>query len=147
MYHCADLKEFISASLGCGFNHPVSGSEFALVAVLRQAGRPYRLALGRDNVLIKGLDSAAIKKIARNWKLLDEGTRLLLLRDVLPRLDLEANVMQPIASKERAGSGLTASAQEIAANPYLIAEMYCGADSNDRISWSTVDQRHDIYIG
>jgi hypothetical protein len=128
--------------LGCGFNHPVSGSEFALVAVLRQAGRPYRLALGRDNV-----DSAAIKKIARNWKLLDEGTRLLLLRDVLPRLDLEANVMQPIASKERAGSGLTASAQEIAANPYLIAEMYCGADSNDRISRSTVDQRHDIYIG
>ena len=35
---------------------------------------------------------------------------------------------------------MTASALEIAANPYLIAEQYCGADETDRISWSAVDR-------
>ena len=30
--------------------------------------------------------------------------------------------------------------QEIKENPYLIAEMYCGADASDRIAWSTIDR-------
>ena len=26
------------------------------------------------------------------------------------------------------------------ANPYLIAEMYCGTDASDRVPWSTIDR-------
>jgi hypothetical protein len=84
-------------------------------------------------------NSATVKKIARNWKLRDEDARLL-LRDVLPRLHLDAETMRAIASNERANYGLTVSGREIAANPYVIAEMYCGVDASDRISWSTVDR-------
>jgi exodeoxyribonuclease V alpha subunit len=97
------------------------------------------LDAGRDNVLTKGLDPAAIKKLSRNWKLLEEDARLV-LRDVLPRLDLDVEAMGSIASKERASCGITVTGQEIAANPYVIAEMYCGTDASDRISWSTVDR-------
>ena len=59
--------------------------------------------------LRKHLDSGERKKIARNWQLLDDGTRLL-LRDVLPRLDLSVEIMGDIASEQRAECGVTASA-------------------------------------
>jgi len=94
---------------------------------------------GRENILTKDLESGELKKIARNWQLLEDGTRLL-LRDVLPRLDLSVETMGDIASEQRAECGVTASALEIAANPYLIAEQYCGADETDRVSWSAVDR-------
>jgi exodeoxyribonuclease V alpha subunit len=97
------------------------------------------LESGQENVLTKGIDAADRKKIARNWKLLEDGTRLL-LREVLPRLDLTLEAMAAIASEKRTDCGITASAQEIAANPYLIAEMYCGVDATDRVPWSTIDR-------
>ena len=97
------------------------------------------LDAGCDNVLTKGLAPAVIKKIARNWKLRDEDARVL-LRDVLPRLHLDAETMQAIASNERADCGLTVSGREVAANPYVIAEMYCGVEASDRIPWSTIDR-------
>ena len=68
-----------------------------------------------------------------------DGSRLL-FREVLPRLDLTADAMSAIVSEHRTNCGITASPQEIAANPYLIAENYCGADTSDRVSWSTVDR-------
>jgi exodeoxyribonuclease V alpha subunit len=94
---------------------------------------------GRENVLTEKLDSAERRKIARNWKLLEDGTRLL-LRHVLPRLDLPADPMAAIASEQRSNSGVTASPTEIAANPYLLSEMYVGADVSDRIAWSAIDR-------
>jgi exodeoxyribonuclease V alpha subunit len=97
------------------------------------------LEAGQNNALTKGLDAAALRKIARNWKLLDDGARLL-LRDVLPRLDLPVDVVMTIASNQRADCGLAGSAKEIAANPYLLAEMYCGIDASDRIPWSAIDR-------
>lgn len=97
------------------------------------------LESGKENALSADLDPAERKKIARNWKLLGDGTRLL-LRDVLPRLDLTMEAMGAIASEQRADSGITATAQEIAANPYLIVEMYCGADTSDHVPWSTIDR-------
>ena len=42
---------------------------------------------GKDNKLTRGLTSSTIKKIQRSWMLQSEGARLL-LREVLPRLDL-----------------------------------------------------------
>ncbi len=97
------------------------------------------LECGIDNVLTTGLNEAVRKKIARNWMLNEDGSRLL-LRDVLPRLDLTVEAMGAVASPQRDDCGITASAEEIAANPYLIAEMYCGADASDRVPWSTVDR-------
>ena len=48
--------------------------------------------------------------------------------------------MDAVASEQRGDRGVAASAAEIAANPYLIAEMYCGAAANDRVPWSTIDR-------
>lgn len=92
-----------------------------------------------DNVLTARLDARERKKIARNWMLKEDSSRLL-LRDILPRLDLTLEAMDAVASEQRADFGITASGQEIAANPYLIAEMYCGADVTDRVPWSTIDR-------
>ena len=97
------------------------------------------LESSRDNVLTASLDPAERKRISRNWKLLDDGARML-LRDILPRLDLNAKTMTVIASERRGERGLAVSADAIAANPYLLAEMYCGDDAADRIAWSAVDR-------
>ncbi|GLI95537.1 AAA family ATPase [Methylocystis echinoides] len=94
---------------------------------------------GKANALTTGLDAAGLKKIARNWKLFDDGARSL-LKDVLPRLDLPQETMRAIISADRADFGLTASPEEIARNPYILAEMYCGESKDDRIPWSTVDR-------
>lgn len=94
---------------------------------------------GKTNALTKGIDAAGIKKIARNWKLLDDGARLL-LKEVLPRLDLPQDTMRAIISVDRADCGVTASPEEIARNPYVLAETYCGVSKDDRIPWSTVDR-------
>ena len=96
------------------------------------------LESSRDNVLTASLDPAERKRISRNWKLLDDGARML-LRDILPRLDLSAKTMTAIA-KRRVECSLDVSADEISANPYLLTEMYCGDDAADRIAWSVVDR-------
>ena len=97
------------------------------------------LETGKDSVLTAGLDAGERRKIARNWMLLEDGPRLL-LRDVLPRLDLTLEAISAVASEQRGDYGITASAVEIAENPYLIAEMYCGADASDRVPWSAIDR-------
>lgn len=93
----------------------------------------------RDNVLTTGISPNEKKRMSRNWRLLDDGDRML-LRDVLPRLDLSAEVMKIVASDQRHDRGLSVSAQDIADNPYLLSEMYCGDDPADRIPWSVVDR-------
>ena len=92
----------------------------------------------RDNVLTDGIEPAQRRRMSRNWRLQDDGARML-LRDILPRLDLSATVMERVASK-RDEYVLSVSAQEIACNPYLLSEMYCGDDPTDRIPWSVVDR-------
>ena len=94
---------------------------------------------GRDNMLTDGIEQTERKQVSRNWRLLDDGARML-LRDVLPRLDLRAEVMKAVASEQRGESGLNVSAKEIADNPYLLSEMYCGKDPTDRIPWSVIDR-------
>lgn len=94
---------------------------------------------GKENQLTNGINAAERKKLARNWKLLSDGARLL-LREVLPRLDLTSDVMRNIVSESRMDCALTATPEEIAANPYILAEQYCGDDVSDRIAWSTIDR-------
>ena len=93
----------------------------------------------RDNVLTGGIQPAERRRMSRNWRLSEDGTRML-LRDVLPRLDLSGEVMKAVASERRGENGMGVSAQEIADNPYLLSEMYCGDDPTDRIPWSVVDR-------
>ena len=97
------------------------------------------LESNRDNTLTASLEPAELKRISRGWRLLDDGARML-LRDILPRLDLNDQTMTAITSERRVERSLDASAEEIAANPYLLAEMYCGHDAADRIAWSAVDR-------
>jgi hypothetical protein len=97
------------------------------------------LESGKENALTIGIDAIACKKMARNWALLEDGQRLL-LRNVLPRLDLTLDMMGAIASEQRADSGIVASAAELIANPYVIAESFCGVDASDRVPWSTIDR-------
>ena len=92
----------------------------------------------RDNVLTGEINPAERKRMSRNWRLLDDGGRML-LRDILPRLDLTAKVMKGVAF-ERGECGLSVSARDIGDNPYLLSEMYCGDDPTDRIPWSAVDR-------
>ena len=97
------------------------------------------LESNRDNALTTSLDPAERKRISRSWKLLDDSASML-LRDILPRLDLSDQTMTAIASERRVEHGLAVSAEEIAANPYLLAEIYCGDDAADWIAWSAVDR-------
>ncbi|HWE47830.1 MAG TPA: AAA family ATPase [Caulobacteraceae bacterium] len=94
---------------------------------------------GKPNIIAKGLEASEFKKIARSWKLLDDGARML-LRDVLPRLGLTQAEMSAIVSEKRDTYGVSASAGEIASNPYVLCETYCGDSVDDRIAWSTVDR-------
>jgi hypothetical protein len=91
------------------------------------------------NSLTAALGPTERRRISRHWKLLDDDARLL-YRDVLPRFYFNADTMLAIASEQRDACGLTATAEEIAQNPYLLAEMYCGEDATDRIAWSAVDR-------
>lgn len=93
----------------------------------------------RDNVLTIGLDDTKRKRISRNWNLLSDGTKML-LRNILPRLDLSTQAMTAIASDQRVEHNLDVSADEISKNPYRLAELYCGNDATDRIAWSVVDR-------
>ena len=93
----------------------------------------------RENSLTAGLDAQERKRTKRNWLLLDQGSRLL-LRDILPRFDLPSDAIEAISGENRSKCGLTASAQEIADNPYIISEAYSGADTSDRIAWSAIDR-------
>jgi exodeoxyribonuclease V alpha subunit len=94
---------------------------------------------GNSNALSTGLSAPELKQLSRNWKLQDEGSQLL-IREVLPRLDLPAEVMARIASERRADSGLCVSADKIKANPYFISELFCDAVSGEVLPWSTVDR-------
>ena len=93
----------------------------------------------RENVLTGAIEPAERKRMSRSWRLRDDDARML-LRDILPRLDLSAEVMRAVATERRGDRGVSVPAQEIAGNPYLLSEMYCGDDPTDRIPWSAVDR-------
>jgi exodeoxyribonuclease V alpha subunit len=91
------------------------------------------------NSVSAGLSSADLSKLARNWALLDEDAQGL-LRNVLPRLDLDAKTIARVIDADRSAHGISASLLDIAANPYILAEQFCGDDATDRIAWSVIDR-------
>jgi exodeoxyribonuclease V alpha subunit len=79
-----------------------------------------------------------LEKLRRRWKLrsVDEQK---LLRDILPRFDLESTQIERVLSNERLAFSVTATLAEIHSNPYVLAEQYVGDSEDDFISFSKID--------
>ena len=97
-----------------------------------------------DNVDVPelGLTGKGLKNIHRQWLLRPKDARTL-LRDILPRMDLDESQMERIISndsKERQAHGLEFGLLEPTENPYLICENYVGDSPDDTISWSSIDR-------
>ncbi|HEX8165476.1 MAG TPA: AAA family ATPase [Beijerinckiaceae bacterium] len=91
------------------------------------------------NAVSAGLSASDLNRLSRQWLLLDEDAQKL-LRDVLPRFDLQTETIAHILSDDRAAHQLTADLAALAENPYLLAEQYVGEAASDRISWSVIDR-------
>ena len=75
----------------------------------------------------------------RQWKLKSEPEQRL-LRDVLPRFDLDRVQIEKILSEKRAQNGITSELQEIIDNPYVLSERYIGDNPDDIIPWGSIDR-------
>ena len=88
-----------------------------------------------------GLTGKYLHKTHRQWQLKQDITRSL-LRDILPRIDLDVNQIERIVSEDikvRDAHGLPDLATSIE-NPYLLCEGYIGESPDDTIPWSSVDR-------
>ena len=89
-----------------------------------------------------GLAGRPLKKASRQWMLRTDAEREL-LTSLLPRLDLDLEQMERIASTDnrlRETHGLAFAVGAPLQNPYLICESYLGDNPDDRISWPTIDR-------
>ena len=84
------------------------------------------------------LTKAEIDRIQRKWQLKSANERAL-LRDVLPRFDLQSDQITRVLSKKRDEFSVVATLEEIAANPYVLTEQYIGDNEDDLISFSKID--------
>lgn len=97
---------------------------------------------GTRDAAILGLIGEPLKRLSRQWKLRSPSERTL-LKDVLPRFNLVPEQIERIVSLDptgRAAHSLSATAEAIAKNPYLICESYVGDAPDERIPWSTIDR-------
>jgi len=91
-------------------------------------------SLGATNVA-----TATVNAARRSLKLLGaEGHAL--LKNVLARLDIDAETMTRIIEGPHYPYGLYAKTAEISANPYLLSEQYIGLNQEDRITWGKLDR-------
>jgi hypothetical protein len=88
------------------------------------------------------LSAGADKKISRQWKLKSDGERRL-LKDVLPRFDLETDQVERILSDERMDWSIRSGLEDIAENPYVLSEQFVGDGPDDGISFSKID--HGVF--
>ncbi len=96
---------------------------------------------GKDVPELELIDKV-LQSLNRQWRLKPEGAQSL-LRDVLPRLDLDVEQIRRIVSeetKERSAHGLLADITAPLENPYLLCEGYVGDSPDDTIPWATVDR-------
>ena len=94
-----------------------------------------------DDVSGLSLESKRAKKIRKKWRYLEPDQQAL-LRDVLPRFDLQTDQIHRILGKPEKAS-VYASHAEIAENPYILCEQYVGAGPDDQITFSQID--HGIF--
>lgn len=89
-----------------------------------------------------GLMGKPLAKLARQWLLKSDDARIL-LKDVLPRIDLSLDQIEKIVSDDeriRAEHGLTSDCSAVAKNPYILSERYVGDSPDDTIPWGTIDR-------
>lgn len=85
------------------------------------------------------LSEKDLEKVIRRWKLNGKDEKRL-LKEVLPRFELKIEQIKAILSEKRAENGILATMSELAENPYLLAEQYCGNDPDDVIPWGRIDR-------
>jgi len=95
--------------------------------------------LGGETEVVAGLalEHRRAKKLRRTWKLLEPAQQEL-LRDVLPRFDLQTDQIRRILDNPEAAS-VYADHDELVENPYILCEQYIGADPDDQITFSQID--------
>lgn len=97
--------------------------------------------LESKSTAISGVKLTAAERdaVLRRWKLQGKPERQL-LREVLPRFELRAEQIKAILDEKRSQHGIVASLSDIAENPYLLSEQYCGNDADDIIPWGRIDR-------
>lgn len=90
---------------------------------------------------ISGLDVSEqqARGSMRQWKLRSSEEQAL-LKDVLPRFDLNADQITKIINEKQAENGITADLPSIARNPYILSEQYLGDNLDDFIPWGAIDR-------
>ncbi|MGY0834219.1 AAA family ATPase [Azospirillum argentinense] len=88
------------------------------------------------------LTGTAFRRLSRQWQLKPDAARSL-LRDVLPRLDLDPAQIERILGEDvatRSAHGLPADLAGPIENPYVLCEGYAGDSPDDTIPWGLVDR-------
>lgn len=93
---------------------------------------------GANNGVAQKFPAANIPKIRRNCQLLGKD-KLDLLFNVMSRFDIKAAQMRAIIDDKREKVSVTATVDEMTANPYVIFEQYVGFDSDDTIPLYKID--------
>ncbi len=78
------------------------------------------------------------KKILRQWKLREDEERGL-LKDILPRFDLNLDQIQRIVSPDRQAFGIESFLRDITENPYILSEQFIGDSPDDVITFNKID--------
>lgn len=91
----------------------------------------------RDNLPDLGVPTKQLAAVRKKWQDLDSAQRVL-LRDVLPRFDLQTKQIEIVLDQPEKAS-LYAAPSEMSANPYILSEQFVGSGPDDLISFSQVD--------
>jgi len=85
------------------------------------------------------LEDKQAKNIHKQWKLKEDNEQAL-LRDTLPRFELSSDQIVAILDPDRSKNGIYSTLEEVAENPYILAEEYTGGDPDDHISFNRIDR-------
>lgn len=82
--------------------------------------------------------AARLKEIRRNWQLMEDEDREILL-NLIVRFALSETQIGNILSSKREQNNLYTTIKKIAENPYILCEQYIGDDVDDSISFHVID--------
>jgi exodeoxyribonuclease V alpha subunit len=84
------------------------------------------------------IPAARLKEIRRNWQLMEDEDRGILL-NLFVRFALSESQIGNILSSKREQNNLYTTIKKIAENPYILCEQYIGDDVDDNISFHVID--------
>lgn len=119
---------------------PFLKEQVALGQEIKAVTAIWALVEGKAQTLgAKSLNKQTVEAVRRSWKLLEEESQAL-LKNVLARLDIDAEAITRIIEGPHYKYCLEARTADIAANPYLLSEQYIGLNADDRITWGKLDR-------